>query len=240
MKPLRIGCISLVLFVLTACHSAKRIAPVSEGSSLSIAEGGSINIQRHRYRVHRGDTLYAIAWALGVDYRDLAYVNYLKPPYALHPGQRINVALHARKRYALSSKWAEHKAVSVLFAGGKKKWCWPVRGRIVEPAVRVGRRGENGITIAGHLSAPIRAAASGVVVYSGQGIRGYGNLVIVKHTDELLSAYAYNVKRLVKTGDHVARGQRIALMGYCPSGHPCLHFEIRRGGKPVNPLHYLG
>ncbi|TAM96913.1 MAG: peptidase M23, partial [Rhodanobacteraceae bacterium] len=96
-----------------------------------------------------------------------------------------------------------------------------------------------GLDISGNLGDPVRAAAAGTVVYSGNGLIGYGELVIIKHNDTFLSAYGHNSKRLVKEGDRVGAGQEIALMG--ASGAPSveLHFEIRKDGKPVDPLSYL-
>ncbi|MFK3616329.1 murein hydrolase activator EnvC family protein, partial [Coxiella burnetii] len=93
--------------------------------------------------------------------------------------------------------------------------------------------------IAGHYGEAVRAASDGVVVYSGAGIRGYGNLIIVKHTNTYLSAYAFNKRILVKEGSRVRAGQKIAEMGRTNSGRVMLHFEIRRNGQPVNPLRYL-
>jgi lipoprotein NlpD len=117
-------------------------------------------------------------------------------------------------------------------------WCWPACGKVVkEFALQPG--GNKGIDIAGQLGEPVRAIAPGKVVYCGNGLRGYGNLIIIKHSDNYLSAYAYNKKLLVKEGDVVRLGTEIAKMGQNESGDVLLHFEIRRNGKPVNPLLYL-
>ena len=115
---------------------------------------------------------------------------------------------------------------------------WPVPGPIVHrfnPAAP----GKKGIDLAGTRGAPVRAAAAGRVVYSGNGLRGYGNLLIVKHSEKFLSAYAHNQKLLVKEGEHVRQGQIIAKMGSTEIDRVLLHFEIRLNGKPVDPLHYL-
>ncbi len=96
-----------------------------------------------------------------------------------------------------------------------------------------------GINIGGRLGAPIYAAAAGQVVYSNHGLRGYGNLIIIKHNSSFLTAYAHNSVVLVKEGDWVQGGQRIAEMGSTGAVRTMLHFEIRRNGKPVNPLSYL-
>ncbi len=97
----------------------------------------------------------------------------------------------------------------------------------------------NGIKIAGRNGLPIKAAEAGKVVYSGSGLIGYGQLIIVKHNDNYLSAYGHNRSILVKEGDQVTKGQNIAEMGTANNGNPLLHFEIRRDGKPVDPLGLL-
>ena len=103
-----------------------------------------------------------------------------------------------------------------------------------------GRPGSGtGVLIAGRPGQAVRAAAGGRVVYSGGGLVGYGQLIIVKHNDSFLSAYGHNSKLLVREGDQVRRGQPIAEMGEGPERKPRLHFEIRRNGKPVDPLTYV-
>ena len=117
-------------------------------------------------------------------------------------------------------------------------WLWPVEGPIVH-RFNATAPGKKGIDIAGARGAAVRAAAAGRVVYSGDGLRGYGNLLIVKHSDRFLSAYAHNRVLLVKEGEHVVQGQTIAEMGSTEIDRVLLHFEIRLNGKPVDPLHYL-
>lgn len=116
-------------------------------------------------------------------------------------------------------------------------WEWPAAGRIITGFKDSGNA--KGVDIAGRLGEPVHAAASGTVVYSGSGLRGYGQLIIIKHSKTYLSAYAHNHRLLVKEGQHVKRGQEIAEMGSTDADQPKLHFEIRRLGKPVDPLHYL-
>ena len=99
--------------------------------------------------------------------------------------------------------------------------------------------GNKGIDIAAKLGDPVQAAAAGKVVYAGTGLRGYGKLVIVKHNPSFLSAYAHNSQILVKEGQGVAKGQKIAEAGASDSDQPMLHFEVRRQGKPVDPLKQL-
>lgn len=117
-----------------------------------------------------------------------------------------------------------------------KRWQWPARGEVVTSFASSDGKG---IDIAGTFGAPIVAASDGHVVYSGSGLIGYGQLIIVKHNKRYLSAYAHNNKILVKEGDTVMGGQRIAEMGRSGSNRALLHFEIRRDGKPIDPVRYL-
>jgi len=115
-------------------------------------------------------------------------------------------------------------------------WIWPASGKVVD---KFDEKRNKGISIAGKEGDPVVASADGTVVYSGSGLRGYGNLVILKHNDDFISAYAHNKQILVKQGQAVKRGQRIAEVGRTDAAEPKLHFEIRRQGKPVDPLAYL-
>ncbi|MEZ8632827.1 murein hydrolase activator NlpD [Vibrio lentus] len=118
------------------------------------------------------------------------------------------------------------------------KWLWPTKGRVIKN-FSVGEQGNKGIDIAGQRGQPIVSTAGGTVVYSGNALRGYGNLVIVKHNDNYLSAYAHNDRLLVSEGQSVKPGQKIATMGSSGAGSVRLHFEIRYQGKSVNPKRYL-
>ncbi len=129
------------------------------------------------------------------------------------------------------------KPVAELKAGGVV-WRWPADGKVIATFAD-GDQARQGIDIAGNAGDPVRAAASGVVVYSGNGLIGYGELIIIKHNANYLSAYAHNRKRLVKEGERVQAGKIIAELGSTASSRDELHFEIRKNGKPVNPLDYL-
>lgn len=115
-------------------------------------------------------------------------------------------------------------------------WSWPAAGKVIEAFDDARNKG---IDIAGKEGDPVLASNDGHVVYAGSGLRGYGNLVIIKHTDDFISAYAHNRSILVKQGQAVKRGQRIAEMGKTDADLPKLHFEVRRQGKPVDPMRYL-
>jgi lipoprotein NlpD len=117
-------------------------------------------------------------------------------------------------------------------------WKWPTNGRVLRTYF-AGDPARNGLDIAGVEGQAITATASGQVVYSGNGLIGYGELIIIKHSEKMLSAYAHNKRRLVKEGDQVSAGQKIAEMGRNAGNEQLLHFEIRARGKPVNPLAYL-
>ena len=123
-------------------------------------------------------------------------------------------------------------------ASDPKSWKWPTQGRVVS-SYDAGNPARNGLNIAGKEGQAITATAAGQVVYSGNGLIGYGELIIIKHSEKMLSAYAHNKVRLVKEGEQVSGGQKIAQMGRDSSGKQILHFEIRDRGKPVNPQIYL-
>lgn len=125
-----------------------------------------------------------------------------------------------------------------VVASGPIGWRWPAEGQIVG-RFAAGDPTRQGIDIAGQAGQEVRAAADGVVVYSGSGLVGYGELVIIKHSDEWLSAYGHNRRRLVEEGQSVSGGQQVAEMGRSGASRDMLHFEIRRNGRPVDPLQHL-
>lgn len=246
------------------------------------------------YTVQRGDTLYAIAFANGLDYREIAIWNQLEsadrilvgqvlrltppagaveikplddepapsarpltdPPMLREPQAQLltysdaNWAQVSGARPATPSASAAASpapaapapaaapspAPATSAATSVETWLWPVDGTLIG---RFGAAGGKGIDIAGARNTPVRAVAAGKVVYSGSGLRGYGRLLIIKHAGEFLSAYAHNETILVKEGDMVTAGQKIALMGDSDADRVKLHFEIRRYGKPLDPLTYL-
>lgn len=203
------------------------------------------------YLVRRGDTLYSISWRAEVDFRLLARWNNLAPPYKILAGQSIRLAppfaaertaLPARERVTIHPLPAPTAAVRLPEVEPETRpdpppaWQWPLQGTLSRD---FNQEGNKGIDIAGKPGAPVLAAAAGRIVYSGQGLIGYGNLVIVKHSDTFLSAYGNNSRLLVKEGDEVASRQPIAEIGAVGGSRPALHFEIRKVGKPVNPLDYL-
>ena len=190
--------------------------------------------------VRRGENLSSIAWRYGLDYRSIARWNRIHPPYVIHPGQRLALRggaasgstgrAQGTKAGAGTKRPAGPAAVPV---GG---WTWPARGQLIRG---FGKGDRGGIDIGGRRGQPVVAARDGRVVYTGSGLVGYGRLVIVKHGERLLTAYAHNDRVLVKEGQTVRAGQKIAEMGSTGAERVKLHFEVRRDGKPLNPLKYL-
>ena len=202
--------------------------------------------------VKSGDTLYSIAFAAGYDYRKIARWNDIGAPYTIIPGDIIRLMPPPQKSAAKSKR--EKKSANKSASGKTrptpapkttrtlpnvpvKRWIWPVQGRLVSQYSP--KNGNKGLKIAGKRGTPIRAAASGKIVYAGSGLKGYGNLVIIKHNDVYLSAYAHNRRLLVREGSLVRQGQKIGEMGNSGTNKVMLHFEIRRNGTPVNPIRYL-
>jgi lipoprotein NlpD len=127
---------------------------------------------------------------------------------------------------------AENKIDEIEF------WLWPAKGRLIE-TFSPAKDGNKGIDITGTSGSPIFASSAGKIVYVGAGLKKYGRMVIIKHNDNFVSAYACNQRLLVKEGQRVTAGQKIASMGTAKQGMAILHFEIRLNGKPVDPLKYL-
>jgi lipoprotein NlpD len=306
-----------------ASAPAARSAPAASGGVKTFGLGqhanGSVSVGG--YTVARGDTLYSIAFAHGMDVRDLAALNGIASPYVIHPGQVLRLSPAAPATGAVvatpvpqlvvaapaptptpasspvppqpsapvfgpvttqnltangvapaaAASVAAAPAASVAMApapaatamapapmppssaelpasvpaaGATRTvagvaWQWPAAGKVIG-GFTSGKGGDGaGLDIAGNAGDPVRATATGTVVYSGDGLIGYGELIIIKHNDTYLSAYGHNSKRLVKEGQHVDAGQEIALMGASGAPRVELHFEIRKDGKPVDPLGYL-
>ncbi|WP_290652924.1 peptidoglycan DD-metalloendopeptidase family protein [Aquisalimonas sp.] len=237
--------------VLAGC-AGDHLAPVSDRGP---GPGGG---EQSHYQVRSGDTLQAIAWNHGLDYRDLADWNDLDSPDRIRVGQRLQLqapsgredtspqppsspppAAPAPEQPAASPPIASNEPGERPTGDGPEQWLWPTEGDVVKEFAR-DADGKQGINIDGELGQPVRAAAGGHVVYSGSGLVGYGNLVILKHRGEFLTAYGYNRRLLVEEGDEVAAGDRIAEMGNgAGNDRPRLHFELRRQGQPVDPLEYL-
>ncbi|HQU15421.1 MAG TPA: peptidoglycan DD-metalloendopeptidase family protein [Gammaproteobacteria bacterium] len=197
--------------------------------------------QQGYHVVRTGETLYSIAWRYRLNYHWLAAWNRIPPPYLIHPGQRLWLRapqMAPRHREVVRAPARPVRGPEPVFTARPLAWRWPTAGLVVQAFAAQDPTGR-GLEITGKLGQPVVAAAPGRVVYSGSGLRGYGQLIIIKHGNSYLSAYGYNRKLLVKEGDRVQAGQPIAEMGSVGGKPPMLYFEIRRDGKPVDPLRYL-
>lgn len=245
--------IGLAVAMLGACSTTV----VREPSSSSSTRAPSQARPGATVRVQRGDTLYGIAFRNGVDVNDLARWNGIASPYTIYPGQTLKLypgsgsgtaATTAPARPATGTGTTTRPttppapvtrppATPVPPSSGFA-WRWPADGHLIG-RFAAGDATRQGVDIAGSSGQAVRAAADGVVVYSGAGLVGYGELIIVKHNEAWLSAYGHNRKRLVNEGQSVKAGQQIAEMGSSGATRDMLHFEIRHNGKPVDPLQYL-
>jgi lipoprotein NlpD len=302
----RIVLLAVMVLGLAAC-TARGPAPVSERGPARVGPPPPVEAKPATPRitpqiapssnglhtVQRGDTLYAIAFANSLDYREIALWNRLEspdrilvdqvlrltpPPGAIEIKPLDDVPAPSARPLAEPPLLSQPQAVLLAYSEANwaqvsgqpavtaiapvvavpvtppaslpplppppavaantvvTSWLWPADGTL---AGRFGAAGGKGIDIVGKRNAPVRAVAPGKVVYSGSGLRGYGQLLIVKHAGEFLSAYAHNETILVKEGDSVAAGQKIAQMGDSDADRVKLHFEIRRYGKPLDPLTFL-
>jgi len=255
--------------ILTGCSSRPAPAPVVElynGKTFHQVKANS-HKSASNYRVKQGDTLFSIAWQAGQDYRDIARLNNIPKPYHIYPGQTLalqkrgksskntikaktgqtsktkgNQTLDPQKKQAYGKRKRNvNKVVTVsshTFPQQIKTWSWPAQGKLIK-LFSNSEQGNNGIDISNKKGSAIIAAAQGKVVYTGNALRGYGNLVIIKHTESFLSAYAHNDRILVKEQQWVKAGQKVALMGNSGTNNNMLHFEVRYKGKSVDPLRFL-
>lgn len=205
------------------------------------------------YRVRKGDTLYSIARRYNMSVHVLAQSNRISEPYAIKPGQELSISSWYDTTKETASAPVKRRMVAKpvrrpnAFKGEakipksqtKKKFVWPASGQVVS-RFGEGMSGNDGINIAGRIGDPIKAADGGTVVYAGNELKGYGNLVLVRHKNGWITAYAHNNKLNVVKGQTVTRGQKIAEMGTTGGvKSPQLHFEVRYKAKVVNPQKYL-
>jgi lipoprotein NlpD len=258
MNPGRVSIVIVALVLLHGCGGHDALAPVANRAAAQQTPPAY-------YKVRRGDTLFSIAFRYGLDYRRVAGWNRIRAPYTIYPGQKVrlrprvrNRAPGERNKHSAPGRTQRNQSKARSSARSTKppppsassrqnspprshsgiKWQWPTRGAVVRTFSST-QPGRKGIDISGRQGQAIRAAASGRVVYAGSGLLGYGKLIIVKHNDVYLSAYAHNRRLFVREGQRVKAGQRIAEMGRSGTDSVKLHFEIRRDGKPVNPKRYL-
>lgn len=247
-KILLLFLISVILSLTSCITIEENYAPVTE---INVIEPIP---KKGMHKVQTDETLYSIAWRYGLDYSALARRNNIPPPYAIAVGQWIYLTTNkpsaapmvervTRKPQIIANPINEPPAPIKKTPIPERepttvvsRWNWPALG----PTVGLFSSSNKGINIAGHRGDPVFSTAAGKIVYSGHGLRGYGNLIIIKHNSIFLTAYAHNDTIIVKDGEWVTAGQKIATIGSTGAQRDMLHFEIRRYGKPVNPLIYLG
>ncbi len=244
--------LAVVGSLLGGCGTTPTTAPLEDRT-------GTSRWRPPAHQVVDGETLYAIAWRHDLDFRELARWNGLQPPYtivigqqlALGPGAPGTKAAHPSPATALPKPQPARTVpqsrppgvvtppASGSGAAGPLRWHWPAKGPVLKGYSP--RMGENrGVNIGGTPGDPVVAAADGVVVYAGNGLARYGNLLIIKHSDTYLSAYAHCDRLLTNEGTRVSGGQPVATLGATGTDRTMLHFEIRRDGQPVDPVPLLG
>ena len=240
------------------CATRSSPAPVFDRSSGASYEP----VAPGYYRIKRGDTLLRIALDHGQSHREIAQWNNIPDVNQIEVGQVIRIEppkgakttvskIEVKKEPAPTPKASDvvkqekieksepklvEKAKPDAVAESGIRLTWPSKGEVIE---RFDEGKNKGISIAGKSGDPVQSAADGKVVYAGNSLRGYGNLVIVKHDNTYLTAYAHNKTLLVKEGDVVKKSQKIAEMGNTDADRVKLHFELRKNGKPVDPSAYL-
>ena len=255
-QVLRSVCLIALLFTLFACADSAHVMVVER------PQPPTEKINSHW--VSSGETLYAIAWRYNMDPERLAQANGIRPPYRLNVGQKLTLILTSqpavwsgakkaskKKTQSVASNPSVSKKSSVArqaktvsqsnvqrFAGFTA-WQWPAKGAVSRRYSSKSGALHKGLDIRGKRGQSVYAANTGIVVYAGAGLPAYGKLLIVKHNDTYLSAYAHNSQLLVNEGDKVKVGQQIAEMGKSGTTFEHLHFEIRKKGVPVNPLYVL-
>ncbi|MBR6355477.1 MAG: M23 family metallopeptidase [Alphaproteobacteria bacterium] len=229
--------------------SANRLSP-----PYTLYIGQTLAMPGKQYHiVQRGESLYSIARAHNVDVATLSRVNNLQTPYSLAIGQKLVLPASATAAATTASRPAtqsistaqkyQQNAVPTTPPAAKRnsKFMWPVQGTVISGFGNLGKgRKNDGINIKAALGTEVKAADGGTVAYAGNELKGFGNLILIKHSDGWITAYAHNDKLFVRKGQKVVRGEKIATVGKTGGvTTPQLHFEVRTGKKAVNPRPYL-
>lgn len=253
----------LAVLLQSGCATRLSPAPVVDRSSGRSSEP----VEPGYYRIKRGDTLLRIALDHGQSHRDIAEWNNIADPNLIEVDQVIRITPPKTTRAASTKIEVKQEKPGIAKEAPKPvdkqpnkedklakqevvpekakpdasgdlgiRLSWPSKGEVIE---RFDEGKSKGIGIAGKSGDAVQSAADGKVVYAGNSLRGYGNLVIVKHDNTYLTAYAHNKTLLVKEGDMVKKSQKIAEMGNTDADRVKLHFELRKNGKPVDPIAYL-
>ena len=228
IQPVRFLLCLLLSVMLVGCSGSKS---GSDGSNGSV------------YTVKRGDTLSRISRLTGTSVAELARLNGIKPPYTIEIGQKIKTGSSSKLLGKKSTRTAKVTPSSAVPQAswppvGQRCWRWPTSGKVILP-YSTSDGGNKGIDIAGKRGQPVYAAGAGKVVYVGNQLRGYGTLIMIKHNEDYISAYAHNDKLMVNNGQSVKIGQQIATMGSSDADSVRLHFQIRYRATAIDPLRYL-
>lgn len=224
---------------LVSCGSSQVYAPVYNPYSRPLPSAAK------SYTVAQGDTLYSIAWQSGHDYHQLAKWNNIAPPYIIYRGQAIKLVAtrwgskKSQKTPVINKKTVKKQKITKKSSKINKKkvklsWQWPIKVKSLEKGAI-----KTGVTLIGRPGELVRSSEAGKVVYAGSGLKGYGNLLIIMHENEFLTAYGYNRRLLVKEGSVVKKGQPIAEIGIDNKNRRILFFEIRQHGKAVSVAKHL-
>lgn len=230
--PFRIAISLAIALLIAGCSGNKSSDPGSYSGNV--------------YTVKRGDTLYRISRMTGTSVKDLARLNNISAPYTIEVGQRLKV--NGTTKTASSSRKSSGKTAAVAPSSavpqsswppvGQRCWRWPTSGKVILP-YSTADGGNKGIDIAGSRGQPVVASGAGTVVYVGNQLRGYGNLVMIKHGEDYITAYAHNEALLVNNGQKVKAGEKIATMGSSGADGVQLHFQIRYRATAIDPQRYL-
>jgi lipoprotein NlpD len=261
-----ISCVLSTTIFVSACAQRTVPAPVIKINT-QVEETDRWSGTR-THTVQQGETLYGIAWLYGKDYQEIATINRLIEPYQINTGQKLQLIRNSNNVLVpsadikitdnVSLKTKSDKHIVNNTSGTKSlpkvkdkplpkeaklptrvsRWVWPAQGTLIGKFSNK-EAGLKGIEISNAIGTQILSTAKGKVVYTGDALRGYGNLVIIKHTDNFLSAYAHNDKIIVKERQVVQAGEKIAEMGRSGTTEAKLRFEIRYKGKSLDPLKYL-
>ena len=195
------------------------------------------------YTVKKGDTLFSIAWRFALERDVIQRYNSISNPDKIFVGQKLRlkekVTLSSTSKAPTKRQKNTSKVVAKSPVVVTGNWVWPMKGSVIRD-FNPRQIGANGIRIAGRPNQTVNTADSGVVAYKGNGLNGYGNVVIIKHRRGLLSAYGFLSKTYVKEGQKIKKRQKIGTVGYAANKKLMLHFEVRRNGRPVNPKSYIG
>ncbi|WP_298053681.1 peptidoglycan DD-metalloendopeptidase family protein [uncultured Paenalcaligenes sp.] len=253
----------LVLSMVLVGCSTNTPAPITDIHNSSTPSTATTSGAGQSYTVRPGDTLYKIAQQHGTSVQSIASANGITDPSQLRVGQVLTVGGNGGVVAVAPPRSVNTQPVttptepapvtdttppaattptSPVDTSSPRasdadviSWGWPASGTVIQGFTA----NTKGIDIEGAIGDPVTAAANGKVMYAGNGVRGLGNLILLGHSNGFITAYAHNESLLVKTGQEIKKGQKIATLGQSDTSSPRLHFEVRRRGTPVNPMSYL-